>query len=284
MRRSTTAAGQAEFVDTAFNRRHPIRGRASRAGIPPLARRKTAAQRQRRDEVASMGPTKQRSLIRELALLPSSENAVPRGGVPGCRDEGSARRSSCVGSRRLEEPCRLGRVGAVVGADAVALQVEAEAGRKPRTSSARARLLRSPRSADSANILSRQAVCRRPCGVVCPACRLSGRGWKNRRRRRPRRPQPVCLALRADRGRRSTADANWSKIPHPRGLANERANSMQQPSQFLELLARRAGRSERLISFSSGANRRGTSSVKSRWRQNTSPIKTMRRRPYRLIQ
>ena len=54
---------------------------------------------------------------------------------------------------------------------------------------------------------------------------------------RPGRPQPVCLALHADRGRRSTADANWSKIL-ARAVGQQTRQLMQPPSQFLELLAR----------------------------------------------
>src|ERR1019366_8492982 len=63
---------------------------------------------------------------------------------------------------------------------------------------------RSPRSADSASIPSRQVVCRRAWrrspGPACP---------RSRARRRRAQPQSVGPSCRADRGRRSTADVNW---------------------------------------------------------------------------
>src|SRR5208283_4904908 len=65
----------------------------------------------------------------------------------------------------------------------------------------------------------------------------------------------------------------------PARLANKRANSCNRQANSSSCSRDIPARSERLISFSSGANRRGTSSVESHSRQSASPLTTIRPRP-----
>src|SRR5208283_2059558 len=64
-----------------------------------------------------------------------------------------------------------------------------------------------------------------------------------------------------------------------RAVGNKRANSCNRQANSSSCSRDIPARSERLISFSSGANRRGTSSVESHSRQSASPLKTIRPRP-----
>ena len=259
-------AGQAEFVDAALDGRH------SQFEVEPVAQkfldlapRKTAAQRQRGDESGEHGAHQATLAHPQVSFAPLDQRTQSDARAFDVVVTAGAAHSEVAVSGRgdLKSHVASDEFETVVGADAAALQVGAEGGaasrarhRRVRDFSAHHNRLTAPmpfRAGLFAGALGGLVLVRLAGFLGRSVGRIGGGAVRVGRNRFASLFTPIGVVAR-----RRTRTGRKSS---PARLANKRANSCNRQANSSSCSRDITARSERLISFSSGANRRGTSSV-----------------------